>query len=101
MAAGSVLGWLEDRPRLGVVMDKLGWAAAAVMIIAFWAFVIWLLVQLGLWIYVKLEHYGRCRLCGMPNEYPGHWPGCDLWRGENLDLLVFREVEEQNGREAE
>lgn len=77
-------------------MDKLGWAIIAISIVAIWAFLIYGIVWLGPKIWVMLQYFGRCRLCGMPNEYPGHWPGCDHWRGENLDLLIFKETDSGN-----
>lgn len=74
----------------------MGWAMAIVMILAFWAFTIYM-CAIGISIYFPkvtdhVNHWVKhtCKFCGMAREL-GHWPGCDLWTGENLDLLIFRD----------
>jgi hypothetical protein len=79
----------------------LGWAMAIVMLLAFWAFVIYMCAIGVSFMWPKVPGYINARVkhlcpqCGMAKQL-GHWPGCDYWTGENLDLLIFKDYE-QNG----
>ena len=78
--------------------NTMGWAMAIIMLIAFWAFVIYIFAMGVSFMWPKIpgainrKIRRSCPMCGMAKEL-GHWPGCDYWTGENLDLLIFKEYE--------
>jgi hypothetical protein len=81
-----------------------GWVMAVAMILAFWAFVIYMCAWGIMYVFPTVTSRingtvkRKCHNCGMAREL-GHWPGCDYWKGENLDLLIFKEYE--NGEPGE
>lgn len=81
----------------------LGWALLAVIGLGLVAGSIYFLMYMFFYYIpqfakkMDVKISGRCPLCGMAREL-GHWPGCDHWKGENLDLLIFREENRNDGQ---